>query len=422
LTKLKKTKIFVLVSALFYLSLFYFPSQAQESISCDQYQVNGGDQAFLMNLNTPLKWGETIYNGNIYVSPKGTITFGVGDYTYWTYPSAPSISIAAYDYHAFANNDFWGAGNDLYVKYGSSSTHVCVDWKVMLWGQSSGEPVYIRMIAYVNPETYEWTPTYQVSSNAPSDARYGARYEVNGEVFPLEIQFVNEPPSPEVTIPPSPEPSEEPSPEPSEEPSPEPSEEPSPEPSEEPSPEPSEQPSPEPSEEPSPEPSPQASSEPSESPLETSTPPTQPIDQGLHQNHPEPNQSLDPVKEEQKQQLQKQEEEEYKEEVVEIISDKPAPIITENIIISEELLIPEGQVLLENGVILDAAVAESFELLDSPIDMFKSLFTDPAKLLLALKNLGADMSDETREEAQKIVVVAVIVTSIITMTQIGRVK
>jgi hypothetical protein len=389
--------IMPLLMALFFV---YYPSQAQESISCDQYQVNGGDQAFLMNLNTPLKWGNTVYDGNIYVSPKGTVTFGVGDYTYWTYPSAPSISIAAYDYHAFANNNFWGTGNDLYVKYGSSSTHVCIDWKVMLWGQSSGEPVYIRMIAYVNPETYEWTPTYQVSSNAPSDARYGARYEVNGEVFPLEIQFVDEPPSPEATIPPSPEPSEEPSTEPEPEPSTEPEE----------------------SDYPDLEPSPEPSLEPSESPLEPVLPLPQPTSQVPHQDPPQPTQTPDSVKEEKKQPLEEPKEEEYKEEVVEITSDEPAPIITENTIIPEEFLIPEGQILLENGVILDAAIAESFELLDNPIEMFKSLFTDPAKLFLALKNLGADMSDETREEAQKIVVVAVIVSSIITTTQIRRVK
>jgi len=382
----------------------YYPSQAQESISCDQYQINGGDQAFLMNLNTPLKWGETIYNGNIYVSPKGTVTFGQGDYTYWDYPQTPSISIAAYDYHAFANNNFWGTGNDLYVRYGSSSTYVCVDWKVMLWGQSSGEPVYIRMIAYVNPDTYEWTPTYQVSSNAPADARYGARYEFGGEVFPLEIQFISEPPSPDATVPPSPEPSEEPSPEPEETSGPNYEEE---EPEDT---EPQEEPE-MPSEVPL-EPSPSPSSQPS----------VQPITPNPDQSNPRPTQNQDPVKEETKQPLQEQEEEEYKEQVVEVISDEPPPIITENIIISEEFLIPEGQVLLENGIYLDAAIAESFELLDNPVEMFKALFTDPAKLLLALKNLGADMSDETREEAQKIVVVAVIVTSIITMTQIGRVK
>jgi len=391
----------------------YYPSQAQESISCDQYQVNGGDQAFLMNLNTPLKWGNTVYDGNIYVSPKGTVTFGQGDYTFWDYPQTPSISIAAYDYHAFANGVMWGMSNDLYVKYGSGSTYVCVDWKVMLWGQSAGEPIYIRMIAYVNPDTYEWTPTYQVSNTAPFNARYGARYEFGGEVFPLEIQFVDEPPSPEATVPPQPEPSVEPSPEPESTTNPNPEEEGSEDTEEGPE---SGTESPEdtgvqegeesPSEGPS-EPSPAPSSQPS----------TQPVTPNPGQVDPRPIQNQDPVKEEKKQPLEEPKEEEYREEVVEIISDEPTPIVTEEIIIPED-----NVVVLENGVILDAAIAESFELLENPVDMFKALFTDPEKLFLALKNLGADMSEETREEAQKIVVVAVIVSSIITTTQIRRVK
>jgi hypothetical protein len=147
-----------------------------------------------MNLNTKLEFGGTIYDGNVYVSPKGTVTFGQGDYTFWDYPATPSISIAAFDYHAFANGVGPGANNNLYVRYGSTATSICVDWKVMLWGQSSGEPIYIRMIAEVDPVNYTWTPTYQVSSNAPANARYGVRYTQNGEVFPLTIQTITTPP------------------------------------------------------------------------------------------------------------------------------------------------------------------------------------------------------------------------------------
>lgn len=181
-------------------------SVGSEAVVCDTYQVNGGDEAFLMNLNTPLEFGGTVYNGNVYVSPKGTVTFGQGDYTFWDYPQTPSISIGSYDYHAFANGTHpWGANNDLYVRYGSTSTSICVDWKVMLWGQSSGNPIYIRMIAYVDPTNYTWTPTYQVSANAPAGARYGLRYTQGGPIQPLNIQTITEPPAPEPTIaPPTP--------------------------------------------------------------------------------------------------------------------------------------------------------------------------------------------------------------------------
>ena len=175
-------------------SLFWTTQAEATSAPCDTFRVNGGDQAFLMDLNTPLEFGGTVYDGNIYVSPKGTITFGQGDFTFWDYPSTPSISIASYDYHAFDSSHPWGAGNDLYVSYGSTDTSICVDWKVLPWGQSSGSPVYIRMIAYVNPENYTWTPTFQVSDNAPTGARYGLRYTQGGEIVPLEIQTITEPP------------------------------------------------------------------------------------------------------------------------------------------------------------------------------------------------------------------------------------
>jgi hypothetical protein len=165
------------------------PAKASNIAACDTYQVNGGDEAFLMTLNTKLEFGGQIYDGNIYVSPKGTVTFGQGDYTFWDYPATPSISIGSYDYHAFAGGD-----NDLYVRYGSTETSICVDWKVLPWGQFSGEPIYIRMIAQVNPVNYTWTPTYQVSSNAPANARYGLRYVQGGPIVPLTIQTITTPP------------------------------------------------------------------------------------------------------------------------------------------------------------------------------------------------------------------------------------
>jgi hypothetical protein len=397
LKKLFKLKKLFLVFVLTIPSLFYIPSQAQEVISCNQYQVNGGDEAFLMNLNTPLKWGNTIYDGNIYTSPKGTITFGQGDFTYWDYPQTPSISIAAYDYHAFSNNDFWGTGNDLYVRYGSGATYVCVDWKVMLWGQSSGEPVYIRMIAYVDPQTYEWEPVYQVSNNAPVDARYGARYEAGGEVFPLNVQFVDDAPNPDPTEIPTPEPEFTPDPEPEVIPEPEESESPEPEPSQESD-----------TEEPEPTVSPEVSPEPSESPLEPVLQPVLPSSPVPNQDRPQATQSPDPVKEYEKQPLEEKVEEVLiEEEILEILYE-PSPLVTETIIISDEFYVSQE-------------VLESLEIFESPRELFSTLLKDPGKVLEAFKNLGADMSPETRETAQKIVLVTVIVSQIIVAVAIRRV-
>ena len=400
---------------------------------CDTHQVNGGDQAFLMNLNTPLEFGGTVYNGNVYISPKGTITFGQGDYTFWNYPATPSISIGSWDYHAFSNNGNsqwdpgWGIGKDLYVRYGSTATSICVDWKVMVWGQSSGEPVYIRMLAQVDPVNYTWTPTYQVSSNAPGGARYGVRYVQNGPVLPLEIQTITEPPAPN----PTPEPTVEPTPEPTPEPSPEPTPEPSPEPSPEPTPEPT--------------PTPVV-------PVEPVVPPTNPVDP-----EPQPSQSAEPVV---PPEIQPEEPEQVilpTEEPEEFVEPSPEP--TPSIIEPEEEFITSAEELQEDisaeelmqvdfdqiiatdlsetqvDAIIEAAL-EIFETAEegSPeyeqalealflaaeaddivldealaaIPLLGDVLGGATELVNFLGNAGADMSPETREESEKVVVTAIV--------------
>jgi hypothetical protein len=424
-----------------------WPSAAKASTTavCDTYQVNGGDQAFLMNLNTPLEFGGTVYDGNIYVSPKGTVTFGQGDYTFWSYPATPSISIGSWDYHAFANDGSsqwdpgWGIGKDLYVRYGSTETSICVDWKVMVWGQSSGDPIYIRMLAQVDPVNHTWTPTYQVSSNAPAGARYGVRYTHNGQVFPLEIQTITEPPTPEPTIEPTPEPTpEEPTP------SPTPTPQPSPE---EPTPSPS--PTPEPSPEPTPEPSPTPS--PVE-PVEPVVPPTNPVDPT-----PEPSLEPEPVV---PPEIQPEEPEqavtpiEEPEESVE-----PSPELTPSIIEPEEESITSAEELpvdisseellnidLDQIEATDLSEAQVEALVEAALEVFETaepgseeyeqaldalflaaeaddivldealaaipllgdILSGATELVNFLGNAGADMSPEVREDSEKIVVAAVV--------------
>jgi len=426
------------------LALFfsYVPQTANAAAApCDTYQVNGGDQAFLMNLNTPLKWGDTVYTNNIYVSPKGTITFGVGDYTFWTFPPSPSISIGSWDYHAFPNQETpgmwspgWGYGNNLYVRYGSTATSICVDWKVLPWGQSSGNPVYIRMLAEVNPINYTWTPTYEVSANAPAGARYGARYVQNGEVFPLSVQTITEPPAPS----PTPTPIETPTPTPTPTPTETPSETPTP------------TPTPTETVEPSPEPS----------PTETQIPNPDPIDPG-----PTEEPVVIPTDE-----PEIEVPEEVQEEIEIILEPSPEPTPIEEIIAVEEemdnaieeLLVNEEEItdeqleniaelLIENyevdeampvadlieglndeqtlefleqldenqiieyreGVELEAGVAVVFEQLSDPGALLGEFVSDPGQVLEALGQLGADMTEEEREDSQTVVVATVIVGQLI---------
>jgi hypothetical protein len=390
-----------------------------------------------MNLNTPLKWGETVYTNNIYVSPKGTVTFGAGDYTFWTYPPTPSISIGSFDYHAFPNQETpgvwspgWGYGNNLYVRYGSTATSICVDWKVMLWGQTTGEPIYIRMLAEVNPVNYTWTPTYQVSSNAPATARYGARYTYNGEVFPLSVQTITEPPAPS----PTPSPTETPTPTPT--------------------------PTETPSESPTPTPTPTETLEPTPEPTPTQTQDPEPVDPG-----PDPTPVEIPIDE-----PEIELPEEVQEEIEIILEPSPEPTPIEEIIAVEEemdnaieeLLINEEEItdeqleniaelLIENyevdeampvadlieglndeqtlefleqldenqiieyreGVELEAGVAVVFEQLSDPGALLGEFVSDPGQVLEALGQLGADMTEEEREDSQTVVVATVIVGQLI---------
>ena len=408
---------------------------------CDTYQVNGGDEAFLMNLNTPLEWGGTVYTNNIYVSPKGSITFGVGDFTFWTYPPTPSISIGSYDYHAFPNVSIpgkwdpgWGLGKDLYVRYGSTATSICVDWKVYLWGQTSGNPIYIRMLAEVNPINYTWTPTYQVSANAPAGARYGARYTTNGPIQPLSVQTITQPPVPSPTPSPTATPTPTITPTPTPTPTPTETSSPSPTPVE---PLPTSTPTPTPTETPSSTPSPEPTQtqnpvepNPNPEPVEPEpvAPSEEPEPEVTQEPEPEPEPSFSPeptpieepvdIVAEQEQIQQEALEEfnpEYEYQIDEVI---PATDLLEELTEEETLafleeLDPNQPIEYVEGVIIEAGVAVVFEQLDNPAALLAEAFDNPEQVLEALGQLGADMTEEQREDSQQVVVATVIVSQVL---------
>jgi hypothetical protein len=81
-----------------------------------------------------------------------------------------------------------------------------------------------------------------------------------------------------------------------------------------------------------------------------------------------------------------------------------------------EDLPPEQPVALDNGVILTAEIADAIEIFEDPSELLATIFTDPGKALKAIANIGADMTIETRKEAQEVTVAAVIVTQIISGT------
>ena len=64
----------------------------------------------------------------------------------------------------------------------------------------------------------------------------------------------------------------------------------------------------------------------------------------------------------------------------------------------------------ENGneVVITAEVAAALVVLENPAALVEAIFTDPGQALLALASIGADMSEEEREESEKIIVASVI--------------
>ena len=78
---------------------------------------------------------------------------------------------------------------------------------------------------------------------------------------------------------------------------------------------------------------------------------------------------------------------------------------------------------LENGVILLAEVADALEIFSNPSEILGAVFTDPGKALTAVANIGADMTDTTRKESEKVVIAAVIAAQVLTTaSMVGRVR
>jgi hypothetical protein len=64
----------------------------------------------------------------------------------------------------------------------------------------------------------------------------------------------------------------------------------------------------------------------------------------------------------------------------------------------------------ENGneVVITAEVAAALVILENPSELLGAIFSDPGQALLAIASIGADMSDEEREESEKIIIASVI--------------
>jgi len=73
-----------------------------------------------------------------------------------------------------------------------------------------------------------------------------------------------------------------------------------------------------------------------------------------------------------------------------------------------ETLAPETPVQLDNGVILEAGTVVALQLLENPAELISAIFENPAAVLTALSNIGADMSEEERTASENTIIASVI--------------
>jgi len=416
---------------------------ASASVVCDTYTYSrDDDSAFAANLPFSLSLGSTEYS-NIFVSTNGTLTFGVADGTYGSYPQTPSVSVAGYDWVT------WGDG--AYLSFGSTENTFCAEWSVRPYPQSTSELTQIRLVIN-RASDGGWHGEVVTFGWLPVDLRRGIRYERGADVVPIEAAFdvnggipIEVPPAPvpsSFTEPPvvlEPVPSVVPSLDPEPTPIPEPTQ------SESPFPEPTIEPSPTPITVPeitqTPEPTPSPSQldvvpvpevqVPSESPSESVIEPPAPIEEPTVE--PEPEVTTEPVQEVVQESVQ---------EVIDnamsdgVLTDTERELVADALVkqflgeaitfeafaesgLDYEDLPPEQPVMLENGVILTAEVADAIEIFEDTTELLNVIFTDPGKALKAISNIGADMTPESRETSQGVVVSAIIVGQ---LAQIRRVK
>ena len=92
-------------------------------------------------------------------------------------------------------------------------------------------------------------------------------------------------------------------------------------------------------------------------------------------------------------------------------AEEEAPPVEEVVQVNEvelETLAPETPVQLDNGVVLEAGTVVALQLLENPAELIAAIFDSPAEVFTAISNIGADMSEEEREESEKVIIASVI--------------
>jgi hypothetical protein len=366
--------------------------------------TNGGDD---VSYHIPLTVS-VVYDGityeNVYATTNSVITFGRPDGTYWTYPTTPSVSIESKDWWVLPQQM-----PDTHFIINVSEGGFQVDGNYRPYGTFTGDTTSIIITAQIQTDgTVAYT--YAVDGPLSGNERTGAVL-TDGTVVPLsEVNIIEVEEAPVLEpepVPPTPEPV--PEPEPTPEPEPEPQPEPEPEPAPQPRPIPIfEPPAPEPpaEEPPAPVEEPPAEEPPvEEPPVPVEEPPT-PVEEPPTPVEEPPAEAEEPPV-----------------EAEPAPEEAPEPPVEEEVLQAEDVeaseLPADTPIELANGVVLTAGVVAALELFDSPAELLTEVFTNPAQVLTALSNIGADMSEEERQESTETILAAVIVGQIATQSAVA---
>ena len=344
--------------------------------------TNGGDD---VSYHIPLTVS-VVYDGvtyeNVYATTNSVITFGRPDGTYWTYPTTPSVSIESKDWWVLPQQM-----PDTHFIINVSEGGFQVDGNYRPYGTFTGDTTSIIITAQIQTDgTVAYT--YAVNGPLAGNERTGAVL-TDGTVVPLEqigITQVEEAPvlEPE-PVAPEPEPTPEPEPV-----------------------------APEPAVVPAPVPQPVFPYVPEPAPIEP------PVVEPEPQPEPEPEPTPEPPVVEPEPEIVP---EEPPAEVEPAPEEEPELPVEEEVLQAEDVeaseLPADTPIELANGVVLTAGVVAALELFDSPAQLLTEVFTNPAQVLTALSNIGADMSEEERQESTETILAAVIVGQIATQSAVA---
>jgi hypothetical protein len=376
---------FIVFNALF---LFPFVARAEDIPEVTTIVTAGGDDvSYQIPLTVSVVYDGVTYE-NVYATTNSVITFGRPDGTYWTYPSTPSISIESKDWWVLPQQM-----PDTHFIINVSEGGFQVDGNYRPYGTFTGDTTSIIITAQIQTDG---TVAYSYAVDGPlaGNERTGAVL-TDGTVVPLEevnIIQVEEAPvlEPEPVNPtPEPEPVQ-----------------------------PEVVPSPV---EPEPTPTPAPPIFVFVDPIPESMPEQTPEPETLPESNPEPETQEPPLTEPEPQPLDTPEpapeEAPETESIPEEIPSVEEESTEEVVQVDEanlETLAPDTPVELSNGVVVTAEVAIAVQLLQDPAALLQEIFTNPAAALAALGSVGADMTEEVREESEKVIIAAVIAGNIAT--------